>query len=150
MRTRIREVLLNGPATVREIAEELNAPYDTVSRCLRRWPNAVRGKLGQDNAAGAPGKSHVWSLLDPSEVPHSYARHWPRRDRSSLQGKNCAVCGAGETLLRHRIDGDVENDEADNMEILCKSCHGRLHWARRMHARMDEILGLCRFLVRPG
>jgi 5-methylcytosine-specific restriction endonuclease McrA len=41
----------------------------------------------------------------------------------------CAVCGSTEKLNIHHKDRDRSNNDPENLETLCPSCHMKLHWA---------------------
>jgi hypothetical protein len=54
-------------------------------------------------------------------------------DRS---GRKCEECGEVNDLTIHHIDGNGRhnqekglpmNNDADNLKVLCRSCHGRIH-----------------------
>lgn len=54
---------------------------------------------------------------------------WKRlRDRIiEREGGRCAVCGSGEHLHVHHIDGDATRDDPDNLVALCEFCHATAH-----------------------
>lgn len=41
----------------------------------------------------------------------------------------CNVCGHGEDLLVHHINGDDTDDRLENLVPLCRSCHAKVHMA---------------------
>ena len=41
--------------------------------------------------------------------------------------KKCERCSNSEDLLVHHIDRDRSNNEIDNLEVLCTSCHAVEH-----------------------
>jgi len=43
----------------------------------------------------------------------------------SLIGKRCKVCGATENLTRDHVDHNPDNNAPSNIQVLCRSCHGR-------------------------
>ena len=62
---------------------------------------------------------------------------WERYDRK------CSVCGSPDYLAVHHIDGsgntDHRNDDIDNLQLICQSCHMSLHsseyWAKQAEKR---------------
>lgn len=42
-------------------------------------------------------------------------------------GEECANCGAGDGLEVHHLNGDREDNDVDNLAVLCRHCHRRLH-----------------------
>lgn len=133
---RVWEVLRKGPATVTEITEALDAKRDSVHKAVRRMANATRIE-----GTGGPGKAITWFLPDPTKVPHF------RKRRCLVEKVECAVCETAKRLVVHHIDGDHSNCDLENQEVLCRSCHSRLHWARRMY---PKIISLVRFPESAG
>lgn len=41
--------------------------------------------------------------------------------------KHCALCGAKKDLTVHHIDGDCGNNDVNNLQTLCRTCHVRHH-----------------------
>lgn len=52
-----------------------------------------------------------------------------REKAFNLMDKVCKACGSTErwNLVVHHKDGDRENDDIENLIILCNKCHGRIH-----------------------
>lgn len=53
-----------------------------------------------------------------------------REKAISQKGENCNECGVGPeeaNIIVHHIDRDRDNNHIDNLEVLCKSCHGDKH-----------------------
>jgi len=42
-------------------------------------------------------------------------------------GGKCSVCSTTETLQIHHKDGNAENNELSNFELLCRECHKNNH-----------------------
>ena len=40
---------------------------------------------------------------------------------------SCAVCSAVDALQRHHMNGDACDNRAENVQILCRSCHEHVH-----------------------
>ena len=78
---------------------------------------------------------------DGAQLPHlrgENANGWkgdevkfPRR-RARAAFPNLGKCERCDkpAVLRHHTDGSTLNNEPDNIELLCESCHHREHWAR--------------------
>lgn len=43
------------------------------------------------------------------------------------KGEQCRISGSTEQVVVHHVDGDRDNNEIDNLEPLCESCHGKVH-----------------------
>jgi len=43
------------------------------------------------------------------------------------KGEQCVVCGTGENIQVHHIDGDRRNNDLENLAPVCPSCHGKIH-----------------------
>ncbi len=41
--------------------------------------------------------------------------------------KKCALCPTRRKLHIHHIDGDPNNNDLDNLLLLCSECHGMHH-----------------------
>jgi len=41
--------------------------------------------------------------------------------------KNCSICNSNKHLCVHHIDKNKNNDNLDNLLIVCKSCHSKIH-----------------------
>ena len=48
-----------------------------------------------------------------------------------LRSSACEVCGSTLNLHAHHIDGDIANNEQENIQTLCVSCHIKHHHATR-------------------
>lgn len=56
--------------------------------------------------------------------------YWGKRRRFQRlfrKKDNCYFCNINETIIRHHIDADIDNNTKDNLLFLCKSCHSRIH-----------------------
>ena len=43
----------------------------------------------------------------------------------------CEICGGMESLDAHHRDGDIKNNEPENIQTLCHSYHMKLHWKQK-------------------
>lgn len=48
-------------------------------------------------------------------------------NRVILKKKACEICGKTGRLDVHHKDGDYTNNTLDNLQVLCRSCHMKLH-----------------------
>ena len=39
----------------------------------------------------------------------------------------CSICGSDRYLLVHHIDFNSSNDDIKNLQVICKSCHAKIH-----------------------
>ncbi|MFW6282022.1 MAG: HNH endonuclease [bacterium] len=53
-----------------------------------------------------------------------------RKKRDSMEEVKCERCGSKENLLVHHKDRNRENNNLENLEMLCKSCHQKEHMIR--------------------
>ena len=72
------------------------------------------------------------------------------RARQIKARKQCRTCSATSNLHVHHKDRNPANNSPENLEVLCASCHLRLHWsedresrleAKRIGDRMNQLLG---------
>ncbi|WP_138501767.1 HNH endonuclease signature motif containing protein [Spirosoma lacussanchae] len=40
----------------------------------------------------------------------------------------CQECGTASGLEVHHIDRNIKNNDPENLQTLCRSCHMKLHW----------------------
>lgn len=50
-----------------------------------------------------------------------------REKALNAYGEMCQQCGAEEHIEVHHIDRDRQNNALENLEVLCRSCHGDRH-----------------------
>jgi hypothetical protein len=55
---------------------------------------------------------------------HWETHHWRAR---KLRGKVCEACGSVTSLHAHHVDQNPENNAPENIQTLCKHCHGFWH-----------------------
>lgn len=44
-----------------------------------------------------------------------------------LDTSKCELCGSEENLDVHHKDGNWQKNEVDNLQVLCRSCHMKIH-----------------------
>jgi len=57
-----------------------------------------------------------------------------------LTGNNsavCSLCGRKQSIIVHHKDMNIKNNSVDNLQVLCQSCHVRLH-----HKLSGKIAGM--------
>lgn len=47
----------------------------------------------------------------------------------------CSVCGSNKYLCVHHKDENKSNDDINNFQIVCKSCHSKIHKANKNFRR---------------
>lgn len=62
-------------------------------------------------------KNHQWSNY---KAEYSYTR-------IIREMKECHFCGATKNLCRHHIDKNRSNNTPENLVVVCRSCHAKLH-----------------------
>lgn len=50
-----------------------------------------------------------------------------KRAQRMFPMKQCEMCGGATTLQRHHVDGNVMNNDPDNVKVLCQKCHTKVH-----------------------
>lgn len=64
------------------------------------------------------------SCSNTRKVVGYHGNSW--RARKHLE-KHCEICGGVNMLAAHRMDGNRENNQADNIQTICVTCHAKLH-----------------------
>lgn len=76
----------------------------------------------QEHADAVLERNRRWRMLHPkAALAHQRARTALRR--GEIEARQCAKCGAGESLDLHHHD----YDQATAVVVLCRSCHILLH-----------------------
>ena len=127
-----------------EIGKHLGICKNTICSRLRNCGHKLRSiseskKLGFER--GTSKKSTYWSgKKQPKEMiakrvakmtgkgNHRYIDGSQQRGyRNVIDKKVCVKCGIKKSLCIHHIDFDHYNNNPDNLEVLCVSCHMSLH-----------------------
>lgn len=45
----------------------------------------------------------------------------------TMDMETCQMCGKKGKMDVHHIDGDYQNNSSDNLMIICRSCHNKIH-----------------------
>jgi hypothetical protein len=64
------------------------------------------------------------SCANTRDVLTKHGYSW--RARKHLKGA-CESCGETRSLQAHHVDQDIANNEPENIQTLCRWCHGFLH-----------------------
>lgn len=73
------------------------------------------------------------------------------------KGEQCTICDATESIIVHHIDGDRENNDLDNLEPVCRSCHNRIHgnhpdyheWYEKLEGEAGPAFAQAEALQKP-
>jgi hypothetical protein len=55
-----------------------------------------------------------------------------------LLGNKCSLCSSQIDLEIHHKDGNKQNSELENLQLLCKSCHTKTHIGRHYHVKKND------------
>ena len=48
-----------------------------------------------------------------------------------LSTTRCANCKTSKRLIIHHINGNYRDNNIENLQVLCRNCHRRLHWSAK-------------------
>ena len=71
----------------------------------------------------------------PAIQANSHRRH----ARKLVPLSECEKCGTSSRLHVHHKDRNPANNAMSNLQVLCASCHLKLHWAEDRAARVKAI-----------
>jgi 5-methylcytosine-specific restriction endonuclease McrA len=77
---------------------------------------------------GSPGEANPMWEDGRTQIP--YARGWARKVKQlAWQRANyhCEICGSDKPHDTHHKDFRKDNHSLDNLQVLCRKCHKRLH-----------------------
>jgi hypothetical protein len=81
---------------------------------------------------GMPGeKNPMW---EGGRTKMPYARGWARKVKAlawERAGNRCEICQSDTPRDTHHKDFRKDNHELENLQVLCRSCHKRLHAEHR-------------------
>lgn len=115
------------------VAEKIRASWTPERREAAR----LRGeRLARDREwrlrCGRPGElSPTW---EDGRTAIPYARGWTRRWKAQAwerAGYRCEICLSDKPRDTHHIDFRKDNHSLDNLQVLCRACHKRLHAEHR-------------------
>jgi len=56
-----------------------------------------------------------------------------------MRGSRCEICSGERELVVHHIDADDTNDDLDNLLLVCRTCHGRVHSPNEHGEQWDRL-----------
>lgn len=59
---------------------------------------------------------------------------------------HCSLCKDNKNLVVHYVDGDRNNDYFNNLTVLCKTCHGKVHFGT---LKKYNTCGCCNKKIKP-
>ena len=137
--------LYDSGMSAREVAEHLGLNINTIAGALRRAGIINRTteetKALQRARGIIVGTGRYWlGKKQPAEMgekrvskirgeKHYLWKGGKRRRpyRKKIQREKCLQCGSKLNLGIHHVDFDHYNDDPENLQVLCVSCHMRLH-----------------------
>lgn len=118
-----------GKARVREMKDEIIQMYESglstivIAERINAWPDTVYVVLKENNVNIRPMSEAL--RLAPCKGD-SQGRY--QRIAREIKPQVCEDCGSVTDLCVHHIDKNHANNTAENLKMLCKSCHAKLHF----------------------
>jgi len=50
-----------------------------------------------------------------------------REKAIEANGERCEICESTKSIVVHHVDGDRDNNNIDNLLVVCETCHGKIH-----------------------
>jgi len=122
----IKRRLIEADIPIRNMREAVILKFETGRKKARYWKGKKQPReIVAERIAKISGPNH-----------YNWKGGIDRREyRKKVQKEKCADCGSRQNLGIHHKDLDHYNDDPDNLEILCVSCHMSLHaklwWAAK-------------------
>ena len=66
--------------------------------------------------------------LIKQNVTNGQHRYRARKHKKSC----CELCSSQKNLQVHHKDKDITNNQIENLQTLCASCHNTLHWQEKL------------------
>ena len=143
--THVLKELYDSGMSAREIAEHLGLKLNTIASALRRYDitnrtpeetKALQKERGivHDTGRYWLGKKQPAEMIEKRASKIRGENHYlwkggkdRRGYRNNITKVKCSNCGSKLNLAIHHIDYDHYNDEPENLQVLCVSCHISLH-----------------------
>ena len=105
---------------------------DTVQRKKQEGTYVSTWDLMTDEQKESSKEKHRISKLGSSNPNWAGGPKYPNWDLLKELCRNkvftsCEICGKKERLQVHHIDETHENDEFENMQLICHQCHSQIH-----------------------
>ena len=74
------------------------------------------------------GKNH-WNWQDGKSL-EKYGKDWTKELRQRIRERDefkCQKCGIKKNIVVHHKDFNKKNNHISNLEVLCRSCHMKIH-----------------------
>ena len=88
---------------------------------------------------GLPGEMNPMWEDGRTAIP--YARGWSRKVKALAWERangRCEICRSDKPRDTHHIDFGKDNHSLENLQVLCRKCHKRLHADRVRNSRLDH------------
>ena len=131
--TGIRRPGFRSASTRPEIAEKIRQSWTQEKRDAARLRAAA---AVQDPSwrlrCGSPGEKNPMWENGRAQIP--YARGWARKVKQlawDRAGGRCELCQSDKPCDTHHKDFRKDNHDLENLQVLCRKCHKRLHAEHR-------------------
>lgn len=106
----ILQLYVNGPLSQAQLAVHYGVCQQAITKALQRMeiPTKSRGRAGEMNGRFKDGTQSTLY-------------------RQTVEKSHCLRCDTMENLCVHHKDEDHTNNDPANLEVLCMSCHSRMH-----------------------
>lgn len=93
-----------------KVAEYFGVTLAGIQKAMKRLgiPPRTRGNLGKRNGRYKDGSQSTLY-------------------RQMIEKDKCSTCGVTERLVVHHRNGNHQDNRLDNLQVLCESCHNRVH-----------------------
>jgi DNA-directed RNA polymerase subunit RPC12/RpoP len=63
---------------------------------------------------------------------------------NGISTSNCAICGSTKNIHIHHVDGNIFNNQLDNLLVVCAKCHASFHdWGQKPYKRITLYCANC-------
>ncbi len=114
------------------MCKQLKCRPSTLETHLKRNGIEYQGNMGAKGYRTAPNKKEVFVFLN-DKTPIDSSKLRKKLIDSGIKEERCEICkndswmGEKIPLDLHHIDGNRFNNKLENLQILCKNCHGLTH-----------------------
>lgn len=114
------------------------AKSDPVKFCRNCGALLTRKRFGkrlEDRTRFLSRETCGQSCGNTKEAIQADSHRW--RARQVKERRQCAACATTENLHVHHKDRNPANNSLANLEVLCQSCHMKLHWREDRESRLE-------------